>query len=378
MSDRLINSHYFPIESEGNNLLPRIEIKHLFSKEKINKSLFTLSKNFKVNDKKMNSNTEVNLLEDNINSNNNYINKIISKKSKNKNIKIKSSTNKKYVDTIYSHFTNFTPLFLGNNKRYDHLLKQYLIKEERNKAINSISNIFENNDLNKNQNRNISFDKSFNGDATQDKDDVTNIHFNSNINNQNNIYLSTYGKFKAYDSKGHIFSMQSSYKKMSFMKHFKNKSQNILKSVVDTNSNNLGYKINQITNNLRKNFDYNSDFSNENFINKKIKIKEILNESKPHEKECNYKLEKDHDKIYEKEINKILNYSLEKLKKLRIQDEFKNLNTCDNNLLKNSNEESFDDHIIKSKSLHFKGMANNMKKNYSFNKNKNKRNTVNI
>jgi len=320
--------------------------------------------------------------------------------------------NENYYDTIYSHYTNFSPLFLEDNKKYENLINDYILQDEKNK---------ENKENKENTSVCLSPNSTISNDFTKTiylKTQLKNetlSNLKESLNNKNNLALSTYGKFKPYDSKGLIFSMQSSYKKLALLNSSKiiskinlynNNNNNYdkelnQKNFIEFNSKSLGIKLDKF---LKKGINFNNTslgFHGYKQINKKIKIidqenmkyekkaiendfnqiknNEVINKSIKNNENVNQESFNNNDCNYTNsnsnvEVPKNIYFSLKKqiLKKIKEDEFFKNINCSDTNhdfFKSNNMEESLDEKIIKSKSIEFKGIRNLISNNTPFNKN---------
>jgi len=223
------------------------------------KSLYKLSKNY--NNKEDSSNN----LKSNLLTSNN-------KETSHMNDK----ANKKYLNSIYSNFTSFSQVFLGNNKKYDDLIQKYLIQEDyKKKGINNLVSTYNNrnkltksNDIfldskienlklknsaiNKDNNHNI-INKSLS--SADEGDSVSKDQNDAGC--KKDVCLSSFDNFRSKNSKGLIFSIQSSYKKLSLLnssKNLKDKSKNasydLLHKPPISIGINFGYDNQSATNNV--------------------------------------------------------------------------------------------------------------------------------
>lgn len=207
----------------------------------------------------------------------------------NSNMDHKSSN--KHFNTMYSQFTRYCPEFLGNSRKHESFIHNYL-RQDFEKSSN---NIVKSNSQSKNTpkvhsfkfdvsnfdpkstnyNKSRSNNNNLINSLSQDKNYFAGI--NTDCNSFNNSVYSKYGKFRPCENsnKGLIFSMQSSFKKLTLLsrnvnnsvKNFKSKLNNNNKNSFSKNSSSILSITNfKTTNNTNAHANPNSN-TNTNFNN---------------------------------------------------------------------------------------------------------------
>lgn len=282
---------------------------------------------------------------------------------------------RKYFDNLYAHFTNFSPVFLGNNKKYESLIQNYLneqhnnlIKGVRHHALHKI-------DITNFNKVNINFESN-----------NKNAQENSNEKSaSDNISLPNYGKFRPYDNKGLIFSMQSSYKKLGMLGQY-NKNSHKLKTNFSFVENITNTKISNVTNlnTTNTNFYNSNETTNQPNQDREGSADFAMNTENCKDINNNINSNYIHQinlHVHPKNRNLLADFSLKKkkLSKNNLNDPISILFNRMNKLKKKSVDDSLiENDNVKKKNLNFNGLTINPKLKSPFSKNKNNKEMLNI